>query len=348
MKKKIGLFFGLLLGLTLVGGVCAGRTYTPAYAEGEEQTSEPAPESSEPTSEEPTETPEEPEEVFECKVVLGTYDHGSIKADILEGHAGDIVTLDAKHDLFYLVEYVQVNGANLVEDEDISGRYKFALTEGENVIAAKFVVDQELLGEVAIIYEQASNKDWTNLFSVENVVRIVSWLLSGGLLIAMVRYFIKDKRIANNVERSVKETVNLVLPEMTKKVVADNIREVIEPIFNKTAAYQQDIIRVLGVFVKCFALAQEDTPEARRAILSELANLNIGDTKVIEDARAFLDKYFADKMALLQGMLDGLDKIVAKNQEVVDKAEKTEELPAPEEDSGEEEPAEPADDGTQI
>ena len=337
--KKIGLFFGLLLGLVMVGGMSAGNTRA-VYAEGEEEpaTSEPAPE----TSEEPA---EEPEEIYECTVVLGTFAHGEMEADIMEGHVGDIVTLTAKHDLFYLVDYVKVNDVNLMEDEDIRDCYKFALVEGENVITAKFVVDEELLGELSVIYDQAANKDWTNLFSVENVARIISFLLNGGLLIAMVRYFIKDKRIANNVEKSVKETVNKVLPDMTKQVVTENIKEVIAPMFSEISAYAQEMMRVIGIFIKCFALMQEDTPDARRAILTELANLNIGDMKVIEDAKAFIDKYFADRMSQLQGMLDGLDNVIAKNKEVVDKVEMiTTDAPV------EETPAEPkpTDDGTQI
>lgn len=259
------------------------------------------------------------EEVFECSVVLGKYEHGKISADILEGHVGDIVEITAKHDLFYLVDYVAVNGVNLVEDEDISGLYKFALTEGENKITAKFVVDTELLGEMSIIYDQAMNKDWTNLFSLENVVRIVTFLFSGGILFAMIRYFIKDKKVVNTVEKSVKDTCNAIVPETTKAVVAQNIKEVVAPMFAQTAAYQEDIVRVLGILVKCIALMQEDTPDARRAILAELANLNIGDMKVIEEARNFIDQYFAGKMAELQGTLNKLDEVIEKNQEVANK-----------------------------
>lgn len=287
-------------------------------------------------------------ESFECSVVLGTYEHGKIEVDILEGHVGDIVTLNAKHDLFYLVDYVAVNGVNLVEDEEISGLYKFALAEGENKITAKFVVDTELLGEMSVIYEQAMNKDWTNLFSLENVVRIISFILSSGLLIAMVRYFIKDKRIAKNVEASVKNVCNKVVPETTKKVVVAETEEIIAPMFAKTCAYQEDIIRVLGILVKCIALMQEDTPDAKRAILAELANLNIGDMKVIEDARNFIDQYFASKMAELQGTLDKLDEVIEKNKEVANKTAEVAETEAAEEIP--EEPAAPVieDDGTQI
>lgn len=313
MKKRIGLIFGLLLGFCAIGGACvssvkynANSNYIAVCAEGEEE------------PEEPAETPEEPE-VFECQVVLSAVSHGKITADKMEGHVGDIVTLTVDPSAFYLVEYVKMNESNLIEDEELSDTYKFALVEGENKITANFVVNQELLGEMAVIYEQASNKDWTHLFSVENVFRIISILFSGGLLLTMVRYFIKDKRLADKVEKKVEKTVAKVVPETTKQVVTENIQTVIQPLFAQTAGYQEEIIRVLGILVKCIALMQEDTPESRRAVLAELANLNIGDMKVIEDARNFIDKYFAEKMNDLQKVMNGLDNIIEKNTEAANK-----------------------------
>lgn len=283
-------------------------------------------------------------EIYECSVVFDSIEHGTVESDILEGHVGEIVTIIAKHDLFYKIDYVSVNGVNLVEDENTSGLYQFVLVEGENKIAAKFIVDDELLGEMAIIYDQAANKDWANLFSVENIVRVISWLFSGGLLFAMVRYFIKDKRIANNVEKSIKEVCNEIIPETTKEVVLKQTEETLKPIFAKTAAYQEDIIRVLGILVKCVALMQEDTPDAKRAILAELANLNIGDMQVIENAKKFIDDYFNSKMSELQGTISKLDAVIEKNKEIANKsAEVTnskEELPS--------ENAANQDDGTQI
>ena len=333
MKKKVGLFLGLFLSLCVFGGI-AGHNYAPAYAEPEDaepiSSSEPAPDS----SAEPEEN--QPAEVYECKLVIGAFEHGEIKADKEEGHVGDVINLTVKHDLFYLVEYVKANGVNLVEDEEVKGLYSFALVEGENKIEAKFAVDKELLGEMSIVYEQASNKDWTNLFSVENVVRIVTFLLNGGLLIAMVRYFIKDKRIQKNVEASVKSTCREIIPETTKQVVLEQTETVFRPIFEQTAGYQAEIVRVLGILVKCIALMQEDTPDSRRAVLAELANLNIGDMKVIDD-------YFNGKMSELDKIMGSLDAIIEKNKESADKVSGL-----LSESDEKQEYEDPEDDGTQV
>ena len=184
MKKfKIFALLGFGLGLGIAFGA-KSVSYSAARAEGEEEPTPAVTETAEPT---PIATATEEPEVFESKIVLPeTLKPGKIKVDKLEGHVGDIVSITASHDLFYTVSYVAVNGVNLVEDAEISGLYTFALAEGENVITAKFVVDKELLGQVAPIVEQIQNGDWANLFTVENVIRIVTFLLGGGLLLAMV------------------------------------------------------------------------------------------------------------------------------------------------------------------
>lgn len=336
MSKKIGLFFGLLLGFCSIGGACIGagvahgsEQVIVAHAEGEE-----AP----------------VEETFECQVVLSTFEHGEISVDKEEGHVGEIVTVTAKHDIFYLIDFVAVNGTNLVESEETSGLFSFALVEGENKITAKFTIDKELLGEMSTIVEQATNKDWTNLFSVENVVRIVSFLLNGGLLIAIIRYFVKDKRLEKKLENKVEDTLQKVLPDTTKDIIIANTKEVLEPIFVETTSYQQEIIRVLSVFIKCFALMQENTPEARSAVLAELSNLKIGDTKVINDAKEFLEKYFAGKMEELNSVLSNLDGIIEKNKEIIEKNSQVVEIVEPKEEIPGEETSEETngDDGTQF
>ena len=140
------------------------------------------------------ETPETPE-TLPCQVVIGTTKHGSIKTDITEGNVGDICTITAKHDLLYKVGSVSVNGVALIESETTSGEFSFALAEGENKITATFVIDEELCGDLSDIIREATEQDWNNLFTVDNVIVLVKWVLDGGILIAMIRYYVKDKRL---------------------------------------------------------------------------------------------------------------------------------------------------------
>lgn len=302
MKKRI---FSALLGLALLGGVSCGVTLSNSHdfmvvkAEGDE--------------------PVEPvEEIFECSVVIPVFEHGEIKADIMEGHVGDIVTLTVKHDLFYLAQNVKVNDIALVENESTSGEFMFALAEGENKISAEFVVDQELLGTFSTMYQQASDKDWTSLFSVKNIITIVNFILSSGILIAIVRYFVKDKRLESKLEKAATETVANVVPETVRKALEQKITDLITPLFAQIAGNEEEIMRAVGVLAKCVALMQEDTPESRTAILDELSNLNIGDLSITQKIKENIDAYLKGKYAELDKIMEKLDNIIESHSEVVE------------------------------
>ena len=343
MKKfKIFALLGFGLGLGIAFGA-KSVSYSAARAEGEEEPTPAVTETAEPT---PIATATEEPEVFESKIVLPeTLKHGKIKADKLEGHVGDIVSITASHDLFYTVSYVAVNGVNLVEDAEISGLYTFALAEGENVITAKFVVDKELLGQVAPIVEQIQNGDWANLFTVENVIRIVTFLLGGGLLLAMVRYYVKDKRLEKKLEEKVTNVMNDIVPWVTRETVAATIEKFITPIFTELNIKIEEQNNALTVFSRCFALAQEDTPEARIAITQELSSLKLGDQETISRVREDIIAFVKQQQADMKALMARFDELEAHNKQILaEKAEKEEESPEVDEGVVEEIPV---DDGTQ-
>ena len=330
--KKLKLFSLLSLGFLSVFGIILGTVHKsnalPMYAE---------PEVSEPVDDpvdEPTDDPvDEPDEVFECKVVFGEFKHGEVTVDKKEGHVGDLVVIDAQADLLYLIKNVSVNGTALIEDEEIRGRFTFALVEGDNLINATFVIDRELLGEMSTMVDQAANKDWTNLFSLRNLIALVSFILNGGILIAIVR----DKKLAKTVENKVEKTVKEVLPEATKQIVLDTIKEIIAPYFSKIEANSEDIQNMMVVFCRCFALAQENTPEARIAITKELASLKLSDKSMITAIEEKINGFIRENSDKMAEVLLKLNNIKEENKEIIEEAKPEEVIPA-----------EPTDDGTQI
>lgn len=340
MKRK-GLFTLLTLGILALGGILLGttRSYAPVHAEEPPQTSEPAP--AEDPVEDPVEDPTEPApEVYECKVVIGEAAHGKISVDKEEGHIGDIVILTANADLFYLVEYAKVNDTALVEDEDTAGVYKFALVEGNNTISVKFAVDKELLGEMSTMFEQASNKDWTNLFSVKNLISIIAMLFNGGVLLAIARYYVKDKKLEKKVENKIQEVVSKVVPEATKNIVLDALKELIAPYFAQIQATGADLQVVIATLCRCFALAQEGTPESKIAITKELAALNLSDNALITAIQEKIEKFMKEQSDKMANVLNDLAKIEHNSNQIVDNSN--------DENVKDETPTETTDDGTQY
>ena len=309
--KRNKLFTLLSLGVLALGGLGLLLVKSPSRSllvKAEDEIVDPEPQ------------PEPEPEVFECSVVVVESQNGTVSVDKLEGHVGEEVNLNVKHDVFYLVKSVSVNGTELVEDEDISGKYSFLLVEGENKVEAKFVIDEELLGEMSVLFEQAKAKDWSNLFSVENLIRVVSFLLNGGILLAIVRYYVKDKKLEGKLENKVSDTVAKVVPEATKEIVTATIKDLIMPVFTEMKLDSEETKNALTVFSRCFALAQENTPEARIAITQELSSLKLGDQASIAAVKQQLEDFVAKQNQNFLSIMEKMQKMEQTNKNIIEQS----------------------------
>lgn len=265
-------------------------------------------------SEEPVAEPAEPKL---ATIVVSKCEHAEIKTSLEEGAAGDICVININPDMFYLIKSVSVNGTALVESEETSGEFSFTLVEGENLIKAEIEIDEELFGRFSKMIEQANNKDWTNLFSVQNVITILSWVLDGGLLIVIIRYFIKDKKLADKVEKGAKSALEEILPTEVKEQVLIAVENVITPIFAKTEANMLEMHNAMNTFAKCFALSQENTPESRKAILDELTGLKVGDQTTINNVKQYIEEAVNKQNEQYLAALREIRELGLKNQTII-------------------------------
>ena len=307
------------------GGETSGDVTSGEPTTGEPTTGEPT--TGEPTTGEPTTGGEVIDEEKPCKVVIEKSEHGSVEVDITEGKVGDIVTIIAKHDMLYKIKGVYVNGTALIEDENTSGLFVFSLVEGENKITAEFVVDEELCGTLTDIISEATNKDWTNLFSMENVITLIKWLLDGGVLIAMVRYFVKDKRLADKLEEKVKETCEKIVPDTTKNSVIENTKTIIEPMFNQVVQDGALARQLMGIMVKCMVLMQQNTPEAKIAILDEFEKLKgIADLDSIANIKKYIEEAVSQHSKAYEETLARIKNISEHHQENINEIKESSEV----------------------
>lgn len=261
---------------------------------------------------------EEIVETVKNTVVIEKPIHGSITASIEEGEIGDICVLEAKHDFLYKIDFIKVNGVALIEDEDIAGKFSFILVEGENLVTSSFVIDEELCGELTNVISQLENKDWKNLFTIENAITLVKWLLDGGILIALARYYIKDKRLEKKLEASVKDIISEMIPGQTQEAVLKCTEAIITPIFAELTAQNSEMAKAMNVFAKCMALSQENTPEARRAILDELSGLKIADVNTINEAKKYIEEVIRKVKLDYEEVMKKVNSIIEKNKENIE------------------------------
>lgn len=259
MRKVLVLLTSLFCVLTL-----------PVYAFAEEE----IPTEEVPTQEVEVEVPTEEnvQVVYPCKVVITENQYGEIAASQMEGNIGDVVEIYHTPWLLYSLETIACNGVLLTPNE--YGIYTIELVEGENVISATFVVDDVKLEKVAELLNQAKQGDWKSIFSVSNLMQLISWLITtfcaSGFFVTL--YKMKKYKVTTmeEVNTNVQKAVDTGCANSITNFLTDFMSS-----YSKTTTEKLDSMEKSNkTLVKCFILMQENTPESRMAILSELDNLS--------------------------------------------------------------------------
>lgn len=272
----------LLTTLGISGAVIT--TNQPVYAVNAEEITETIPET--PTEGEDNTTQEEPVVEYPCKVVIGTYNYGVIYADKEGGEVGELVTLHATPSLLCKIDEISVNGMILTAGED--GNYTFVLTEGDNVVMAKFSVSNEDIASVLELIESLEGKSFEDLFTLENLIIFITFLLTtvfgSGLLIQLMKNKTSNAQLAENI----KEVMNNETIKTINQVTGEFLEKRFGPAFEKVSEEMANLDQVARTMANCFLLSQENTPEARLAVAKELTKLSEVRKDLAEQVREIL------------------------------------------------------------
>lgn len=314
MKK-----FALLFALVFVGVIsfCFVVPYGVAKAEEEgvsavESISDDisSPDSAEGSETGETDKGEESTE-FACKVVLQPCQYGDMLADKEGGNVGDVVTLIAKPYSLFGVESVTVNGVALTPNED--GNYNFTLVEGENVVVATFKVNQEEISYVLGLIEKAKEGDWEDIFSLKNLFTIISWIISlftaGGLCVTLL----KKQKIKAKTAEEISAAVEEVTKGETSKAVNAFMEKILGPSFDMFSEKLKEINEMCASMARCMVLAQENTPEARLAIIQELSKNNEKAQDLAEEVKKIVHDEMSATEKEKQDKIDTLKALEEKN-----------------------------------
>lgn len=314
MKK-----FALLFALVFVGVIsfCFVAPYGVAKAEGEgvsavESISDDisSPDGTEGSETGETDKGEESAE-YVCKVVLQPCQYGDMLADKEGGNVGDVVTLIAKPYSLFGVESVTVNGVALTPNED--GNYNFTLVEGENVVVATFKVNQEEISYVLGLIEKAKEGDWEDIFSLKNLFTIISWIISlftaGGLCITLL----KKQKIKAKTAEEISAAVEEVTKGETSKAVNAFMEKILGPSFDMFSEKLKEINEMCASMARCMVLAQENTPEARLAIIQELSKNNEKAQDLAEEVKKIVHDEMSATEKEKQDKIDTLKALEEKN-----------------------------------
>lgn len=314
MKK-----FALLFALLFVGIVsfCFVAPYGVAKAEGESVSAVEsiADDISSSDGAEGSETGEtgkgEESDEYACKVVLQPCQYGDMLADKEGGNVGDVVTLIAKPYSLFGVESVTVNGVALTQNED--GNYNFTLVEGENVVVATFKVNQEEISYILGLIEKAKDGDWEDIFSLKNLFTIISWVISlftaGGLCVTLL----KKQKIKAKTAEEISAAVEEVTKGETSKAVNAFMEKILGPSFDMFGEKLKEINEMCASMARCMVLAQENTPEARLAIIQELSKTNEKAQDLAEEVKKIVHDEMSATEKEKQEKIDTLKDLEEKN-----------------------------------
>lgn len=214
-----------------------------------------------------------PEIDYPCDVVIkiNNQNYGDILTDIEGGEVGQIVTVYVSPNILCTLTSISANGTQLVKNED--GNYTFALVEGDNTIEGEFIVDKEQFEFIAQQIGSIKNGDWGAIFSVDNLLNFISWgislFLSSGFFVTLI----KSKKLKNKTTEEVASAMTFAAETSIVETVNRVLEKVLGDTFTKYLEKTDSIDETMKVLTRCFVLSQENTPEARLAIIQELTNL---------------------------------------------------------------------------
>ena len=239
-------------------------------------------------SEDVVETPNEEIVEYPCKVVIGDYNYGKVYVDKEYGNVGELVTLHATPSLLCKIDEISVNGMILTAGED--GNYTFVLTEGDNVVLAKFSVSNEDIASVLELIESFEGRNFEDIFTFENLIIFITFLLTtifgSGLLIQLLKNKTNNVKLAENI----KEMMNNETIKTINAVTGEFLEKRFGPAFDKVSEEMANLDQVARTMANCFLLSQENTPEARLAVAKELTKLSEVRKDLAEQVREILSQ----------------------------------------------------------
>ena len=259
---------------------------------------------------------EEPEIIYPCNVVLdiSNKNYGDVLSDIEGGEIGDIVTLKVSPNILCKITNVTANGTQLLKNED--GNYTFALAEGDNVVRVEFAVDNEQLTYLADQIGNIKNGNWEDILTIENLFLCIYWIMSLLMSSGFFVTLIKNKKIKT---KTTEEVAN-VIKEANELSIIETVNKILEKVLGDTfIKYLEKTDRIdetMRVLTRCFVLSQENTPEARLAIIKELTNLETNQKELTDKVKAMILEEISKNNLEVENKKKAIEALKTANQNI--------------------------------
>lgn len=142
--------------------------------------------------------------------------------------------------------------------------------------------------------------------SADKVAMYMSWIAYVGTIVGLVANLTKLKKANTLTLKNVSEEVQSKLKEVVGAEVGDQIQEFLPAIVDT----QRKTNDALTIFSKILALSQENSPEARVAILDLIAELGNVGKEIVDSAKEAVEKEVAEIEEKKEEIERRLDEII--------------------------------------
>ena len=158
-------------------------------------------------------------------------------------------------------------------------------------------------------------EEWAKEWLSPQVLTTVTAVLTA--LVAVLKMVASLKSMAKNKQLTI-DGVNEIVVSNLKECVSKEVADKIDAYMPEIIAYEKKSSDIMIAFSKILALAQENTPEARKAILEVIQELGIINNTAVESAKKTIEKQEEAKKAEEAKKTDDLNKIVEETSKPTD------------------------------
>ena len=158
-------------------------------------------------------------------------------------------------------------------------------------------------------------EEWAKEWLSPQVLTTVTAVLTA--LVAVLKMVSSLKSMAKNKQLTI-DGVNEIVVSNLKECVSKEVADKIDAYMPEIIAYEKKSSDIMIAFSKILALAQENTPEARKAILEVIQELGIINNTAVESAKKTIERQEEAKKAEEAKKTDELNKIVEETSKPTD------------------------------
>lgn len=158
-------------------------------------------------------------------------------------------------------------------------------------------------------------EEWAKEWLSPQVLTTITAVLTA--LVAVLRMVASLKSMAKNKQLTI-DGVNEVVISNLKSCVSKEVADKIDAYMPEIIAYEKKSSDIMIAFSKILALAQENTPEARKAILEVIQELGIINNTAVESAKKTIEKQEEAKKAEEEKKTDDINKVIEETTKPTD------------------------------